>query len=592
MPRRKLTLGRRLVRSALGQSLRRRADAIRETQEGYDCFGANAEGSELALAVTRPMYERYFRVKSYGAENIPAEGAAIVAVNHSGTLPFDAFMLHADILRHTSRRPRTVIDRFVPRLPFFGTLVSRAGGINGTRRNVEHVLRTGQLLVVFPEGTIGIGKKFSERYRITAWRAGHAELALAFRAPVVPTAIVGAEEQMPIVARLDGVKVFGAPYLPVPATPFPLPVRYHIRFGEPVALHERLDGDPPRPGSHRRSGGHHQRARSSPDRRGPRGTNRSVPVSRYLLTGATTPIGESLIRALLSYEDTEHILAVGAEPIRPATVEIDGRVRYQRIDLTRERNLRSLLFGRCRERAITTVVDMAAHRSVHSTGTRARALNVLSTRRLLSLAEDHPTIRRFVYRSYAEVHDVSEALPALIDEAHPLNLSPRAPQWVRDRVEADLTVCTRMGMSDLSIAVLRCAECLAPRVGSQIHDYLKSRVCFRPLGYDPVFNLISEQDVGRALALAARSDAQGIFTIPGASTLPLSEIVRRSGRTQLPIPGPLMSPVYGARRAVLRSDFDYAMNRGRLHFNVVLDGSRAKNILGYEPRVPPLFARD
>lgn len=314
-------------------------------------------------------------------------------------------------------------------------------------------------------------------------------------------------------------------------------------------------------------------------------------MSRYLLTGATTPIGQALVRRLLQEKDTELIFAVGAEPYRPRAIEVDGRVRYVRVDLTRERSIRQLLFGDCARERVEVVVDMAFHRSARAVGARARALNVLETRRLLALSEEHPSIRRFVFRSFAEVHDVSAALPALVDERHPLNLRPDAPQWVRDRVEADLTVCTRMGMSELSIAVLRCAECLAPRTGSQLHDYLGSRVCFRPMGYDPVVNLISEDDIAEALTLAARSEAQGIFTIPGATTLPLSQIIRRFGRTQIPVPGPAMSPLYRARRAVLRSDFDYSLNRGRLHFAVVPSGARAEKVLGYTPRVTVTFPR-
>ncbi|GAB5543965.1 MAG: SDR family oxidoreductase [Sandaracinaceae bacterium] len=315
-------------------------------------------------------------------------------------------------------------------------------------------------------------------------------------------------------------------------------------------------------------------------------------MSRFLLTGATTPIGASVIRHLLADPSTERILAVGAEQIRPTMVEVDGRVAYERLDLTRERNLRELLFGRCRDEGVEVIVDMAAHRRFGATGARARALNVLATRRLLDLAAEHPSIRRFVYRSYGEVHDVGEALPSLVDEMHPLNLDPRAPQWVRDRVEADLTVCARMAMTKLSVAVLRAAECLAPRTGSQLHDYLGAKVCFRPMGYDPVFNLISEDDLGRALALAARSDAEGVFTIPGATTLPLKEIIRRSDRVDVPVPGPLMTPLYSLRRAVRGTSFDYALNRGRLHFGVVLDGQRAERLLGYRPEVTVTFPKD
>lgn len=315
-------------------------------------------------------------------------------------------------------------------------------------------------------------------------------------------------------------------------------------------------------------------------------------MSRYLITGATTAIGEALIRELLARDDTAYVLAVGAEHVRRPTVEIDGRVRYLRTDLTRERNLRRLLFGPALEAGVEVVVEMASHRSLSTTGRRAHALNVLETRLMLRLCEEHPTVRRFVYRSYGEVYDVSNTLPSLIDEGHPLDLRPGAPQWVRDRVEADLSVCTRFGMSELSIAIVRAAECLAPRTGSQLYDYLGSALCFRPMGYDPVINLISVEDLGRALALSARSRAQGIFAIPGATTLPLSEVVRRSGRRCVPLPGPWMAPLYRVRRAALGTDFDYSINRGRLHFGGVLDGTRARKILGYEPEVSVTFVQE
>lgn len=237
---------RRLLRLALGKKLRRRVDALEAARgDGYDCFGANVEGSEIGLAASRLFYELYFRVDSQGAEHVPPEGPVVIAANHGGMLPFDAAMLHVDVTRRTDppRMPRTVADRFVPKLPFVGTFFARGGVISGSRRNVEHVLETGQVLVVFPEGTVGIGKPFSERYRLQEWRPGHAELAMRYRAPVIPTAIVGPDDQWPQLARLDSVKLFGAPYLPIPATPLPLPVRYHIRYGEPLALHERFDDD-------------------------------------------------------------------------------------------------------------------------------------------------------------------------------------------------------------------------------------------------------------------------------------------------------------------------------------------------------------
>ncbi|MCA9637082.1 MAG: hypothetical protein KC420_13740, partial [Myxococcales bacterium] len=176
--------------------------------------------------------------------------------------------------------------------------------------------------------------------------------------------------------------------------------------------------------------------------------------------------------------------------------------------------------------------------------------------------------------------------PSIIDEEHPLNLTPAAPQWIRDRVEADLTVCTYIGLSRLRIAVLRCAECLAPKTGSQIYDYLQSQVCLRPLGFDPMLNLISLADAARAQALALRSDEQGIFNIPGADTLPLSRVIARSGRIAVPMPEPLLGPLYRLRSATIGTDFRYDLNHWRFHFSGVLDGRRAAARLGYRPEAP------
>ncbi len=205
---------------------------------GYDAFGANPDWVAAATAFARPLYTHYFRVKSYGAHNIPQTGGAILAANHSGTLPVDGMMLFMDVLEHTDppRLPRPAADFFVPMLPFVAIAFSRVGVVAGSRRNVQHLLESGELLMIFPEGVPGIGKPFSKRYQLQQWRVGHCELAIRHGVPVVPVGIVGAEEQMPQLARLPGV--MGAPYIPVTATPLPLPVRYHIHYGAPVPLQE------------------------------------------------------------------------------------------------------------------------------------------------------------------------------------------------------------------------------------------------------------------------------------------------------------------------------------------------------------------
>jgi UDP-glucose 4-epimerase len=171
----------------------------------------------------------------------------------------------------------------------------------------------------------------------------------------------------------------------------------------------------------------------------------------------------------------------------------------------------------------------------------------------------------------------------VIAEDHPLRLEADTPQRLRDRIEADLTVCARINVSRLSIAVLQCAECLAPSSGSQLHDYLAAPVCLRPLGYDPMLNLLSTADLALALRLALHSGEQGVFNIPGRDTLPLSRAIALAGRTEVPLPGFLLSPLYRLGHLRNGSDFCYRLNACRFHFGNVLDGRRAAEKLAYRP---------
>lgn len=305
-----------------------------------------------------------------------------------------------------------------------------------------------------------------------------------------------------------------------------------------------------------------------------------------LVTGATTPIGEALIRTLALKRGVQRVLAVAVEP--PSSWYLDSKkVTYVRADLTRPRKIRELMFGRVRDLGIDTIVHAALHRSAKEGGGKIHRLNVESVRLMLYLAESHPTVKRFVYRSHSQVYQVRAEAPCVIREDHKLNLGGGTPQWVRDRVEADLMVCTRMGMSDLQIAVLRCAEMIAPNIGSQLWDYLQgTRFCLRPLGYDPMLNLLTVPDAVTAIVGAIRSKAQGVFNIPGYDTLPLSEVVRNWGRANIALPGAMLGPLYRIRARVFGTDFRYDMNKFLFHYSAILDGTRARDVLGYEPNYP------
>jgi UDP-glucose 4-epimerase len=300
-------------------------------------------------------------------------------------------------------------------------------------------------------------------------------------------------------------------------------------------------------------------------------------MSGVLCTGAGTPVGDAVARALAEQPDIEHVLALGGQaPLHP-------KIHGVQADWTRTRAVHDVLFGPVCELGIDAVVHGPLHRRATDGGPRHHALDVESTRELLRLAERHPTLRRLIYLSPACVYRQRPGFPETIQEDHPLQLGVSQP-WLRDRVEGDLTVCARMGMGRLKITVLRLAEVLARGSGSQLEDFLSSRVCVRALGYDPMINLIAPGDVARAVVAALAADRPGVYNIAGKTTLPLSALIEAAGRIGLALPGPLLGPLYRLRARLFGRSFVYSLNRDRFHFSGVLDGARAARDLGYSPR--------
>jgi 1-acyl-sn-glycerol-3-phosphate acyltransferase len=221
-----------------------------------DEFGLDPEFRARALPLFRLLYEKYWRVEARGARHVPKSGPVILVSNHSGALPFDATMIACALEEARYPRPtRFLYDRFVENLPWIPGVYKKAGGVVASHENAARLLDKGELIGLFPEGVAGLSKLYSERYVLQPFSSGFVRLAFRFGAPIVPVAVVGAEEIYPLMGRLQGLgKMIGAPYLPV--TPFfpllgplgliPLPTKWRIRFGKPIVLdpirQRRLDG--------------------------------------------------------------------------------------------------------------------------------------------------------------------------------------------------------------------------------------------------------------------------------------------------------------------------------------------------------------
>lgn len=250
------------ARAALGDRVDRSVDAmlghdalsrlervpVQRGESGVDPFGCDPRVARYAVLLVRALYRDWFRAEVRGMENVP-DGRALLISNHSGQIPLDGMAIGASLLldRDPPRLVRSMVERWSATLPFVSVLFPRLGQIVGVPENCQRLLEMEEAILVFPEGSRGISKPFSERYRLGEFGTGFMRLALEARAPVVPVAVIGAEEQYVSVANLQSLaKLLGMPAFPVlpqlmlPGGFLPLPTKYRIHYGEPM----HFTGDP------------------------------------------------------------------------------------------------------------------------------------------------------------------------------------------------------------------------------------------------------------------------------------------------------------------------------------------------------------
>jgi len=223
--------------------LRRRLTGDYEVDE----FGFDQDFTDhIYLPALRPLYRSWFRIETFGMDNIPDTGGALVVANHSGTVPMDGLMtslaVHDD---HPARRRLRLLGAdLVFKLPMVGSIARKTGNTLACNPDAERLLSSGELVGVYPEGFKGVGKSFSDRYKLQRFgRGGFVSAAIRTGVPIIPCSIVGAEEIYPMIGNLKSLaRVLGVPYVPVtPTFPLlgplglvPLPAKWLIEFGEPI----------------------------------------------------------------------------------------------------------------------------------------------------------------------------------------------------------------------------------------------------------------------------------------------------------------------------------------------------------------------
>jgi len=222
--------------------------AMRGRSEEVDDFGYDPIYEAKLKPLLDFLYTTYFRVETTGVEHVPAQGRCVLVANHSGTLPLDGVMIKIAVKREhpAGRDVRWLTEDFITHFPYLGSAMNRLGAVRANQENAERLLKKDELVTVFPEGVKGIGKLFKDRYRLQRFgRGGFIKLCLRTSTPIVPVAVMGAEETSPLLFKIEHLsKALGVPYIPVTPT-FPLlgplgllpaPTKWRIQFGEPLDL--------------------------------------------------------------------------------------------------------------------------------------------------------------------------------------------------------------------------------------------------------------------------------------------------------------------------------------------------------------------
>jgi 1-acyl-sn-glycerol-3-phosphate acyltransferase len=220
-----------------------------------DEWGRSERFRALARSLYEPVYSKWFRVEWEGLEKIPTEGGALLVANHAGAIPSDAPVIMHGIEKELGRPVYGLADYFFRTVPVVGTLWARGGGVSARPANAYRLLKEqGQLALDFPEGTQGPSKSFSDRYQLRRFgRGGFVEIAMRAGVPIVPMAVTGSEEAMPVIFRLPAVaKALGLPYFPVTANILalgplgvvvPFPAKFKLRVLDPISFDVPSDQD-------------------------------------------------------------------------------------------------------------------------------------------------------------------------------------------------------------------------------------------------------------------------------------------------------------------------------------------------------------
>jgi UDP-glucose 4-epimerase len=289
-----------------------------------------------------------------------------------------------------------------------------------------------------------------------------------------------------------------------------------------------------------------------------------------LVTGLSGNLGRALAKLL--HTET-HVVGIDRRPFAGKPKDID----HVQVDIRKARVEEAF-----RRRRIDALIHMGIMHDPRMPFTEAHSFNVLGTHKILDLCVRHG-VKKVVVLSSANVYGPRPDNSNFLPEETPLMAADRFSD-VRDLIELDMYAQSFMWRHpEVETVVLRPVNIVGPTVRNAPSNYLRLEVPVTVLGFDPMVQLIHEDDVCRALVLALRPGLRGVFNVTGPGEVPLSAALRELGRRAIPVPHPLVRPL--VRRAFEARLTSFPPEEvDHIQYLCVVDGSRFARETGWAPR--------
>src|SRR3990172_5419757 len=305
-----------------------------------------------------------------------------------------------------------------------------------------------------------------------------------------------------------------------------------------------------------------------------------------LITGVSSTVGRQLAQALYFDKKVDKVIGVARGEMPYYFDDLDkNKFIYKNVNILKSRELTNLfLADYFKASNIDTVVHLAFYNRIEDYGKDSHQLNVEGTKNLIDRCLENPHIKKFIFKCSHIVYQVKPDNPVLLDESSDLNFNKEAVPCVRDRVDADMLCRAKMDAPNLNIVVIRTSPIIGRNIHGAMNSYFDSPICFKAMGYDPMINLIHVRDVVEAIQLSIHKTIRGVFNLAGKETAPISEFIRMNRSRAVTLPTPFLPFVNKWARRLGLSDYYYSVEADIIKHGVLLDDSKARKILGYEPK--------